>query len=76
MEVKLTGPKTLVLQSEQIAYILDTLSSRPYREVTTLIDNLFFQLRQQEDNVNEPKTSDSTPGRGFAGVPGSGTADR
>lgn len=53
MKVKLTGPKTLNLQSNQVAYILDCLARRPYNEVRELIDHIFSQLRQQENSHEE-----------------------
>lgn len=74
MEVQLTGVKTLALQSNEIAYILDTLAARPYKDVKTLIDRIFFQLKQQEVNREEanPNPADLPTDR----VQSSGPADR
>jgi hypothetical protein len=53
MEIKLTGPKTLVLPSPAVAYILDKLSECPFKEVRQLIDDIFGQLKMQEDVTEE-----------------------
>jgi hypothetical protein len=74
MEVKLTGPKTLVLPSPAVAYILDKLSECPFKEVNQLINDIFSQLKSQEIK-DEP--SNSVDGSGeLNGMPSSGPADR
>lgn len=62
MELKLTGPKHLTLQSSQVAYILDCLSERPYKDVVGLIENLFVQLKQQENSDEIPQIKDNVDG--------------
>jgi hypothetical protein len=49
MEIKLTGPKTLNLPSQAVAYILDSLAKRPYNEVNELMAEIFSQLKAQEE---------------------------
>src|SRR5688572_14000057 len=73
MEVKLTGPKILRLQSAQVAYILDTLALRPYKDVNGLINDIFAQLKHQEIENESSTGSASAPPRD--GVSGSGPAD-
>jgi hypothetical protein len=48
MELKLTGPKTLILPSPAVAYILDKLAKCPFNEVQQLIGDIFQQLKIQE----------------------------
>lgn len=56
-EVKLNGPKTLVLQPQAIAYVLDLLTSRPFKEVNGLISDLMAQLKAQEGEQIGPPAS-------------------
>lgn len=61
MEIKLTGPKTLTLPSQAVAYILDSLAARPYKEVQELIQDIFNQLRRQEEKNEEDKNPNLLP---------------
>lgn len=61
MEIKLTGPKTLVLPSPAVAYILDKLSECPFKDVNQLIQDIFTQLKQQETQDEIPTRMEDGP---------------
>lgn len=73
MEVKLTGPKILRLHSSAVAYILDRLAECPFKDVNGLINEIFNQLRQQEDSGNVEVKNDMVQRADGAG--GSGADD-
>lgn len=56
-EVKLDGPKLISLTPNQIAYVLDLLATRPWKEVNGLINEIMTQLKAQETMIptGEPK---------------------
>lgn len=49
-DVKLNGPKTITFTPQGVAYVLDTLASRPFKEVQGLINDILTQLKSQEDS--------------------------
>lgn len=57
MEVKLTGPKTLTLPSPAVAYILDKITRCPFNEVHDLIQDIYRQLKLQEDAIALPESN-------------------
>lgn len=48
MEIMLNKPRTLFLQPNEIALILDALSEKPFKQVNGLVSGIFAQLKQQE----------------------------
>jgi hypothetical protein len=53
MQLEINGPKTLTLTSQAVAYILDVLSARPFKEVQGLINEIFRQLKEQEEKKED-----------------------
>ena len=48
MEIMLNKPRTINLQPNEIALVLDALAEKPFKQVTGLVNNIVNQLKQQE----------------------------
>lgn len=47
--IKISGPTTLTLRAESLAAILDCISKEPYNKIAGVMDEIFTQLRAQQD---------------------------
>ena len=58
MQIVIDGPKTLVIQPQHLATVLDCLSNAPFKVAQPIIEDIFKQLKEQKGEQVDGQGSD------------------